>query len=577
MDPSVLVESICVSFKEHDPNGIILPLGSEGHGWADDHSDIDLFLCWTVEPESVATTEWLVSLADDSNHVSRFLVPSALPTFREDVLIFHTKQIHLFHVIMTDLVAFAEDFREAKFPVQSVVNELMMPFSRMHFSGQKRIQAEELFSSINVLGFEKAGSLRSECDSNYVAHEIRALWIDIDASCRDLRKYARRGAIASVTRSMIQSIRDMLWMFSLSARFHFPGIAHSARWIPQGAPFRSAYATILEILSTEDLRVRVEMFLQLVEDLDVFMRGQYDLDDVPRTAHQLRVTEAVSMGLFEPTGAYWPITQPHRLPEQHIELSERFSKVYSEKDFVWGFGQFGSIPRGLVDGWSDMDFFVLCQAYPSAQDREKIIATLCTNESRGHIYYHDSDCFWIDGIGIHVDYCIMKDGKWHGTLFQHNQQLECVARYDPKGLVKEIKDQARIDLSERTRQAILDTIRSITPDRICRVRRSAMREDVIAFDYDISELAEDIFRLISLINDMETPHPKWTERLLQAYKIKPDKAIERLRTVVLGTKGRSCVERLKVWESLHSDLIGLTGEIRPEMRVALDTVKRDFW
>ena len=564
------VASIESSFRGIEPGGTILPLGSVAHGWADKHSDVDILVIWTERPGEPVIAGWIRSLADSLPKTSESDVPNPpVPTWREDRLVCRDSPIHLFHAIRSEFEAFVHGFKGAEFPAQTLVNEWMMPFSRMHFSGQRRIQAEQVFSAINALDPTRSGNFRSECGGDYADQEIRALWIDIDSACRDLRKYAIRGSVALVARASIQIIRDVLWLFALNEGFHFPGIDHSAKWLPGSSRFRSAHSLIEGILIAEGVSERVEMLLDLVQDLDVLIRRERDLSDVPRIAKFVKQTDAISVGLFEPTGEYWPIVQPHRLPELYDEITARFLEVYKRQDSILAFGRFGSVPRGVADGWSDLDFFALAPEYASPDERKRIVAALCSEGDRGHSYYHDSDCFWIDGIGIHVDCCVPKDNTWEGTLFHHNEQLNAEVLYDPQGIMKEVRRKFLSDQRRRTNRGILRTIAAMTTDRLQRARRSAEREDVIAFDYHISELVIDTVTVISYLNDGEKPHLKWMERLLQGYALKPENAIQRLHDILLGCDARSCTSRMEAWERLNSEVVTIAGDSR-DITVELD-------
>jgi predicted nucleotidyltransferase len=581
-----LADKIAHRYREIGDADVMMVIGSVGYGWADELSDVDLLIAWQEIPRAEERSALLNMIADAGTRYvasDEFYEESRMHRTNRDMFLHSGILIDVHHVTTDALEQLVHSVVEPSLP-ETLNSEAHILWFRELWEGKALFHNEQICSALQsgIILFDPEGrvalwrkSLSTFAKLPY--HRVSAaLWscLDFYTAWWNPRIMVLRVAICYLAWTMARRVPDVLWLISLLSQKHMPGISFSGNWLPPLECANDFHQALCDVVRTSHPDTRVKKWVRLVEDIGSLIQERLAFMDLPHYTARLLAENAIRICIHEEEPqTVEVIKKPHDLPENYEAMIEMITEEYAQHDFVLAFGIFGSVAKGYVDGWSDMDLFLFCHQMPSEDLRSSILSSLCP-DGRWNLKYEDTDVLYIDDIWIHIEHCTLQDGEWRGTPITLYPEMESArALFDPTGLVSKVKEQIRAGLYERCEKRILTEklpgiLRHWHP-----AFRAAHRGDVIAFTCHISALVAYAFPILSYLNESEVSYLKWAESHLARLSLKPQDAADRLRYILIGDEGTSLVDRWSEWCRLYNELMDLVAQAYPEIGVSIEAIR----
>jgi hypothetical protein len=240
------------------------------------------------------------------------------------------------------------------------------------------------------------------------------------------------------------------------------------------------------------------------------------------------------------------------LVESYFEAARKVSRHYYVLPNVTGIVVGGSLSRGLIDEYADLEIYVYYKGnLPSKQSIRDILGKLDAQLTRSHNphWFHPAwgyhTFFQMDGIKIELGYrnldqiisrmkrflfgkLVLPKHGIHDVPFGHYESgvasciTECVILYDPNEEIKRLKELVQTypkDLKQRTLRYYLDDARTITENKI---RFAVLRDDTYHFNACVARVVRAVVLCLFALNDTYFPGDKWNQHYISRFSLKPE-------------------------------------------------------
>lgn len=258
-----------------------------------------------------------------------------------------------------------------------------------------------------------------------------------------------------------------------------------------------------------------------------------------------------------------------------IAFRNELVTLLSENDDIVGIGQTGDINAPLIPGKSDIDLFVLCDRVPDGSARSEMYKRLTTvfdglrmEVCSGGVWGF-GDIFDYGGIDVMPMYFTVSEMNGYADELLAGLHLEKEGRFYPVGRLASIESLSVLYENGSSWTDIIDKVKRHPPELFARMyekeaaymideedlSRASLRHEVLFYHQVVEEFLDHFLQALYAKNDAYFPSRKRAEKAIEAFKVKPDRCLERLYGIIrLASYDDSIEESISELRSLAEDL-----------------------
>lgn len=261
--------------------------------------------------------------------------------------------------------------------------------------------------------------------------------------------------------------------------------------------------------------------------------------------------------------------------EKLIEIAREVASALKQLKEIKAIAIYGSVARGSVDKYSDIDIICLCNKISNKKTRVskiKLLKESLINEGLGLPEFEKkTDYFTLKNTNIGIYYILIREYKKLVYKFKNSKRLtkaeflNVVAHiyytkilYDPQKLFQNLKN----DIPPPDIKTIKYFIAQL--NKTCykaewpygdKIYVETCRENPVSINTKFTELLDAYLISLFTLNGRYYIGPKWIREDIKDFRIKPKNCLKKIETIAyLGNSKKNIKRKLKILTSLVKEL-----------------------